>query len=334
MSRNAPADRKLPTTQRQLRLLRALTASGDGLTVEDLAGMFGVSLKTIRRDLVRLRDGGFELHEDTERFGRRRWRVGDDPLGGVLSYDEAFALAVAIESIGSLAGTEIGEAARSAWTKIHSGLSETASNYLRRMARAITTLYARQVDYAEHEDQLLDLMIAVDERRICHIAYRSRRSTESITYPIHVYHIVRYRNAVYVIAHSEQHGQVRTFKLNRIAQTHLENLRFTLAADFDLDHYLENGLGIHGGAPEEIRLRIRPAAVRGLGESRWHPSQRMTVHKDGWATLSMHVALTPELESWILSIGADAVVESPGELASRIQDQAEQMAASYRRAEV
>ncbi|TWU03709.1 DeoR family transcriptional regulator [Neorhodopirellula pilleata] len=63
-------------------LLRRLAASRLGLNVEELASGFEVSSKTIRRDLERFRSAGF-------------------PLGGVLCFDEAFALALSVtEGIG------------------------------------------------------------------------------------------------------------------------------------------------------------------------------------------------------------------------------------------
>ena len=99
-----PVKHDIGTIDRQLRMLRQLSARRLGVTVEELASEFGVSLKTIRRDLNRMREVGFPLDEKTEQHGRRRWTMaGDSVTGAGLAFDEAFALVLATETIGSLA---------------------------------------------------------------------------------------------------------------------------------------------------------------------------------------------------------------------------------------
>ena len=49
--------------------------SSKGVTLRRAAREFGVSPRTIRRDLVLLEQLGFDLEETVEKFGRKRWRV-------------------------------------------------------------------------------------------------------------------------------------------------------------------------------------------------------------------------------------------------------------------
>jgi hypothetical protein len=60
---------------RQWRLLKVLTFSPKGFTVKELVAVSGVSEKTIRRDLVFLKDVGFGVSEKVEEFGRKVWRI-------------------------------------------------------------------------------------------------------------------------------------------------------------------------------------------------------------------------------------------------------------------
>jgi len=62
-------------TIRQWRLLEWLSSQQQGTTVDEAAEVFGVDLKTIRRDLIVLRRVGFDLVESTEDHGRKRWRI-------------------------------------------------------------------------------------------------------------------------------------------------------------------------------------------------------------------------------------------------------------------
>ncbi len=179
---------KTGTIDRQIGLLRRLAASRLGLTVEELASGFEVSSKTIRRDLERFRSAGFPLDDHTESHGRRRWRIeGTDPLGGVLCFDEAFALALSVASLGSLGDTELGKAARSAIGKILSGVAPSARDYCDSLADVLQMAWPRQVDYGPHAERLTRLLIAREDRQVCFITYQSRRSTEPLTYPVHPY---------------------------------------------------------------------------------------------------------------------------------------------------
>lgn len=60
---------------RQWQLLEWLSSEPEGITVGDAADATGVSLRTIRRDLILLRKIGFDLEETEEEFNRKRWRV-------------------------------------------------------------------------------------------------------------------------------------------------------------------------------------------------------------------------------------------------------------------
>jgi len=64
-----------PTLARQWRLLKLLVFSPRGFTVKELTSLSGVCEKTIRRDLVFLREVGFDVAETVEEFGRKLWRV-------------------------------------------------------------------------------------------------------------------------------------------------------------------------------------------------------------------------------------------------------------------
>ena len=60
---------------RQWRMLKLPTFTPKGFTVKELVAVSGVSEKTIRRDLIFLRNVGFDISEKVEEFGRKVWRV-------------------------------------------------------------------------------------------------------------------------------------------------------------------------------------------------------------------------------------------------------------------
>jgi hypothetical protein len=79
---------------RQWRLLKLLTFTPKGFTVKELVAVSGVSEKTIRRDLILLKESGFGLSEKVEEFGRKVWRVRrlPDSSGGIGTTREKYCL--------------------------------------------------------------------------------------------------------------------------------------------------------------------------------------------------------------------------------------------------
>jgi predicted DNA-binding transcriptional regulator YafY len=60
---------------RVLRLLAKLATLKRGLTVNDIAAMFGTSTKQARRDLIDIRTAGFFLTYQVEEYNAKRYWV-------------------------------------------------------------------------------------------------------------------------------------------------------------------------------------------------------------------------------------------------------------------
>jgi proteasome accessory factor B len=62
----------------------------------------------------------------------------------------------------------------------------------------------------------------------------------------------------------------------------------------------------------------------------WHDSQVLRELPDGGIELTMKLGALPEVESWILSWGADAEVIAPAELRKSIKATVARLSAKYR----
>jgi DNA-binding IclR family transcriptional regulator len=60
---------------RRWKLLEQLSSTPKGATVDELATASGVNPKTIRRDLVMLKQLGFDLQSTENVFGLKWWRI-------------------------------------------------------------------------------------------------------------------------------------------------------------------------------------------------------------------------------------------------------------------
>src|SRR5256886_15833634 len=108
-------------------MLRELERSrGLGLTVDELAGLSGVTTRTIRRDLQALEEAGFPLFDDRSHDdGRTRWRVNGQAFKSLvpgLTLSELCAMYFSRALVESLAGAPFRDDVESAFEKLTSGL--------------------------------------------------------------------------------------------------------------------------------------------------------------------------------------------------------------------
>jgi predicted DNA-binding transcriptional regulator YafY len=302
---------------RQWTLLRSLSASRNGRTVQELADDMAVSQKTIRRDLGLLARVGFPLVESIADHGRKSWRIaGDGQPPMHLAFDELAALYLGRRFLEPLAGTLIWDAAQRAFRKIRAGLGEDALRYLEKLADVFHATAVGASDYSARSEAIDNLMVAIEDRRIAFITYRSMRSTEPVTYDVYPYGLIYHRGSLYLVAFAPQHEEIRHYRVDRIDAVEVQNLQFVKPADFDLKRHLERSFGVfsRNGEPLRIKIRFSPEVARYVKEKRWHPSQKLTRRKDGAVVAEFRLSATEEIKSWILSFGAKAEVLEPKSL--------------------
>lgn len=319
-----------PQTERHWLLLRTLSTNRNGSTVSELAQEFSVSEKTIRRDLVQLQRLGFPVEEVTEQRGRKRWHARDVP-NLAFNPGEAMALFLARRLMEPLAGTYFWEDAQSAFRKIRATLGDDAIRHLERLMALVHDPHQRASDYRKHGEILDQLMIGIEERRFTFITYRSSKSTEPLSYDVHPYGLVHHRGSLYLVADSQHHGEFRVFKVDRISDVSLEELRFNRKKEFNLKTFFKGSFGVWRENEEPVRVVVRFASAvsRYVEEHHWPGLERKTFAPDGGLLCVFRLAGYQEIKSWILSFGAQAVVLEPDELVQAVRSEAERLAWYY-----
>ncbi|MBI1347096.1 WYL domain-containing protein [bacterium] len=301
---------------RQWTILRMLSARRHGATLKELANETCVSQKTILRDLRLMQRLAFPVTETVGAHGRKHWTMENvDGLPGLtFSLEEAAALYLGRQFLEGLAGTLFWQGAQSAFTKIRAALGEPALRHLQKLAVSFYLTSHALIDYQSRGTMIDDLMIAIEDRKLTVITYQSLRATEPVTlYDIHPYAMVHHRGALYIIAWSKDHEEIRTFKIDRIASATLHGLQFERPVDFHPAEYLAHSFGIFAGdgPPQTVRVRFVAQVVRILEEKQFHPSQRLFPQRDGHVLAEYTLSSFEEFTSWILSFGPMAEVLEP-----------------------
>lgn len=299
---------------RILKVQTLLQGNPRGLTPDELARRTGVTVRTTYRDLRALEAMNVPVYEEGRRILiDRNYFVA--PVNFTLG--EAMALLIGAR-LWSRYTDEADPDAADAFSKLAAVLPAPVAEYVhatvaQMLKRPANPGYSRIVQ---------TLALAWAGRRVARIWYRAA-DVESPPRLIEPYFLEpsQIGHSLYVVARDRGVGEMRTFKVERIARVELTADTYQIPPDFDIHAYLSRAWGIfHSGEPVEVRLRFFPPAAARVKESTWHPSQRLRLQPDGSLEMSVTVAGTVEITPWILGWGETVEVLEPPELRRRIAE--------------
>jgi len=208
----------LSTPARLLRLLSLLQGRREWAGTE-LAERLGVTDRTVRRDVGRLRELGYPVEGTTGTAGGYRLTSGEDLPPLLLDDEEAVAIATSL--LGTLGD---GETAGRALAK----LTQVMPARLRRRVGAVAESV---VSVPDHRGARIDpgvlavLAAAVRDREIVRFGYRRRDGTTGER-RVEPHHVVATHGLWYLVAFDAGAGDWRTFRVDRIDRPESVRLRF------------------------------------------------------------------------------------------------------------
>ncbi len=172
--------------------------------------------------------------------------------------------------------------------------------------------------------------------QITHRALRARGERHYVVCP-YLIEPSLWGEGAYLIGHSDVHGGLATFKIERIEQAALTRETFTIPETFDEQDLLKHAWGIWYGdeEPAPVRLRFAPGpATRRVKESIWHPTEEVTDTPDGGCLWTAQVAEWQEMLPWVRGWGAEVEVLEPEGLREALQREARRLAQLYQTAPI
>jgi predicted DNA-binding transcriptional regulator YafY len=317
----------LETSARLLRLLSLLQTRPDWSGAE-LAERLGVSARTIRRDVERLRDLGYPVHAAR---GVAGYRLGAGmalpPL--LLGDEEAVAVAVGLRT--AAAGvTGIEEASLGALAKLEQLLPSRLRRRVNALQASTLPVPGDGPDPRVDPEVLVVLAAACRDRERLRLAYRDHQGTVGGR-AVEPCRLVNWGRRWYLVAWDLDREGWRILRVDRVEPTTLTptGQRFTpreLPEGGDLAAYVSRRVSAAGwrhharvrvhAPPEEIRRRI-PAAA-GVVEAVDEETCLLHTGADTLETLAVYLGM----------LGADFEVGEPPELVAHLRDLADR----YRRA--
>jgi proteasome accessory factor C len=164
---------------------------------------------------------------------------------------------------------------------------------------------------AQVATNLRALVTAARQRQRVEIDYVSASRHQSEHRPVDPYGIVHHAGEWYIVGHCHNRGDVRTFRIDRIAALKTTGERFDRPADFDLEAYRRERLYVPSADAITVRIQLDPLAVTRVGAN-W-PVGEVTLQDDGSAELLVDCEGFEWVTGWVLNLGRHAWIVGPEE---------------------
>lgn len=303
----------LETSARLLRLLSLLQSRRDWSGTE-LSGRLGVSTRTVRRDIGRLRDLGYPVHASMGVVGGYRLGAGAEVPPLLLDDDQAVAIAVGLRTGAASGVAGLDDAALSALTMIEQVLPSRLRHRIGALAAAMVAMPpgAGPVVAAAALTAISTAIRAAEALRFDYVSHHgaaSRREVEP-------HRLVSWGRRWYLVGWDTVRADWRTFRVDRIRLRTPNGPRFAPRElpDGDVTAYLRRTMGAEMW-PYRIRLRVHaPAAeITGRVDGEVAPLDerncRLELPTDSYDMVAFVMAM----------LDVDFEVESPPEFADHLR---------------
>lgn len=300
----------LETSARLLRLLSLLQTRRDWAG-PDLSDRLGVTARTIRRDIERLRLLGYPVQARPGAGGGYRLGAGAVLPPLLLDDEEAVAVAVGLRSAAASGIAGIDETAVRALAKLEQVLPSRLRHRVQALSEAIVPVVG--AGPTTSVKVLLAVAAAVRDSQCLRVDYRSHDGSDSRRV-LEPHRVVLSGRRWYLVAWDVERADWRTFRLDRLTPRTPTGPRFTPrpAPDPDLAGYLSRGTTTHA---YRYQSRVTLHAPAALVAERITPSIGVvTAVDDTTCQILSGGNSLDEMALWLGLLGHPFTVEEPAEL--------------------
>jgi predicted DNA-binding transcriptional regulator YafY len=316
------------TSSRTLRLL-SLLQTHRFWPGGELAGRLDVSVRTLRRDIDRLRELGYPVEASRGVDGGYQLAAGAALPPLVVDDDEAVAIAVGMQAAaqGAVAGIE--EPAVRALTKV----VQVMPPRLRRRVDALRAV-TEPATWGSHAAPALDPAVLIAVAQACRDTERleftyTARGGEASQRHVEPHRLVPLGRRWYLVAYDLMRHDWRSFRLDRLTSPRTTGARFRTRElpAADAAAFVRAG----------VEVQARPYAVEALVHAPAEPVRERAGrwgHVDERSETTCVLRMTADSLDWpamlLGSIGAEFEVITPVELAEQVREWGERFARAVR----
>lgn len=317
----------METSARLLRLLLLLSTRRDWSGAE-LSRRLGVDVRTVRRDIDKLRSLDYPVDSSTGTAGGYRLGPGADLPPLLLDDEEAVAVAVGLRAaaVGTVVGIE--ESSVRALLKLEQVLPS-------RLRRRVNALQSATISLAGHgptvdPETLTTIAAACRDHEQLTFAYRSRDATPS-TRTVEPHRLVHTPRLWYLLAWDTDRQDWRTLRVDRIEDLPRRGRRFTPRPPptEDVAGYVSQSVA---SAPYRYQARILMHASAEDAAPRVSPTAgRIEAVDEHTCLLHAGSNSLDEIAVYVALMGLDFEVLEPPELVEHVGALSERLGRAARR---
>ncbi|MCJ0874892.1 YafY family protein [Streptomyces sp. AP-93] len=307
----------LDTSARLLRLLSLLQAHREW-TGADLAGRLGVTPRTVRRDVDRLRELGYPVNASPGTGGGYQLGAGAELPPLLLDDDEAVAVAVGLRTAAGNGVEGIGEASVRALAKLEQVLPSRLRARVSALNRFTVPMFRGAGASTVDSSVLTELAGVCRDAERLRFGYRDHGGTVTRR-TVEPHRLVCSERRWYLVAWDLDKEDWRTFRVDRIEPRPPHGPRFTPRPPpaEDLAAYVSRGISQRVYAARAVvRLRVseqEAARIVGPADGTLEPlDEQSCVLRTGAVNLDVLVI-------HLMLIGCEFEVVEPAELTDRIR---------------
>jgi proteasome accessory factor B len=311
-------------------ILRTLGAR-HGITIGELAEEFGITKRTLYRDLKALEEAGYPLLSEVIE-GTTYWKL-EPSFKGVppvtFTLNELMALYFSRKFFISPGGPPFKTDLESAFNKIESALPAKHLARLEKIEEIFIPLAKGSKKIDLNKGILEAVQWALLNQNILKLDYKPRKGNRTFPFEVHPYSLLFYKGEFYILCFIPGKG-MRHFALEGVKKAERMKERFEIAEDFSIPEFLNVPFGLFHGKPISVKVIFDKELSDYIQSRTWHPSQKIKELQDGRILLTMTASGKEEIKAWILSFGPKAVVLSPKYFREEIRAEISQALAAYR----
>ncbi|RCV52911.1 helix-turn-helix transcriptional regulator [Marinitenerispora sediminis] len=284
----------------------------------ELAERLGVSARTIRRDIDRLRELGYPVRATRGAAGGYQLVAGAAMPPLLLDDDEAVAIAVGLRTASGAPVSGIEEASVRALAKLEQVLPSRLRRRVAALGTATVPMPADENGPSVDPRNLTTLAAAVAGRERVRFGYQSREG-ERTRRLVEPYRLVAAGHRWYLLAHDVDRDDWRIFRADRIEDSRLTGARFAPREppERDAAAFLTRKLSSMAPTYEVVatlRLPAEEAArLLGTGAGEVRPIDAHSCRLRG------HADTVERSAAWLLMLGCDFEVHEPPELVAHLR---------------
>jgi predicted DNA-binding transcriptional regulator YafY len=311
-------------------ILRTLGAR-HGITIGELAEEFGVTKRTLYRDLKALEEAGYPLVSEVVE-GTTYWKLEPSFKGAppvTFTLNELMTLYFSRKLIVSPGRSPFRAELESAFKKIESALPAKHIARLEKIEEMFTPLVKASEKIDLNKGIFETVQWALLNQNILKVEYKPRKGNRALPFEVHPYSLLFYKGEFYILCLVPDKG-IRYFALEGIKKAEGLKERFEIPKDFSISEFLNIPFGLFHGEPITVKVVFDKELSDYIQRRTWHPSQKIRELKDGRILLTMTASGKEEIKAWILSFGPKVEVLSPRLLREEIKEDISKTLAFYR----